>query len=262
MNASDYLQGLIANWLNGDAFPAVPGQLKIALSEANPNDDGSGFDETTGGSYARQNFTLTAPVTNEANGAASSNNAAIVFSGLPAVTATHIAIFNNAGTQMLFYGPLSAVRAVTLGDSISIPVNAVNVAFKGKFSKYLGEAIMNWCRGTSMPTAPTTLTLDLSTTDPQRDGLGISVPSGSNGYLSQTFTFDVPNFVSGTGTTVSNVDPIIFGPANTATWGSVSHAAIFSGSNMLIYGPLSVPKNVAVGEGIGFGSGSLSLVIR
>jgi len=262
MNASDYLQGLIANWINGDAFPTVPGQLKIALSEADPNDDGSGFDETTGGSYARQNITLTAPVTNEATGAVSSNNAAIVFSGLSAVTATHIAIFNNAGSQMLFYGPLSAVRTVTTGDSISIAVNAISIAFKGKYSKYLGEAVMNWCRGTTMPTAPTAITLELSTADPKRDGLSLAAPSGSNGYLAQEFEFDVPNFVSGTGTTITNVEPIIFGPAHTVSWGAISHAAIYSGVNMLIYGPLSTPKNVAIGEGIGFGAGSLSLVVR
>lgn len=262
MNASDYLQGLIANWINGDAFPAVPGQLKIALSETNPNDDGSGFDETVGGTYARQNITLTAPVTNEANGAVSSNNASIVFSGLPAVTATHVAIFNNTGTNMLFYGPLSAVRAVALGDSISIPVNAVNIALKGKFSQYLGEAVLNWLRGTSMPAAPTEIKLELSTADPLRSGAGLAAPSGSNGYVSQAFEFDVPSFLSGTGTTFANVSPIIFGPANTLSWGAISHAAVFSGANMLIYGPLSTPKSVAVGEGIGFGSGSLSLTIR
>lgn len=262
MNASDYLQGLIANWINGDAFPTVPGQLKIALSEADPNDNGSGFDETTGGSYARQNITFTSPVTNEANGAASSNNAAIVFSGLPAVTATHIAIFDNSGTNMLLFAPLTAVRAVVSGDSISFPVNSVELAFKGKMSKYLGEAVTNWLRGTSMPAAPSTIKLELSKTDPSRDGSTITTPSGSDNYASQEFTYTAPVFTLGTGTTIKNAEPIVFGPASTNSWGTITHAAVFAGSNMLVYGALAVPKIVAVGEGIGFGAESMSLVIR
>ncbi|MFM7012597.1 MAG: hypothetical protein ACKO0Z_25240 [Betaproteobacteria bacterium] len=262
MQATEYLQGLITNWLNGDDFPSVPGQLKIALSEADPTDTGSGFDETTGGSYARQNITLTAPTTNEVNGAVSSNNAAIIFSGLPTVTATHIAIFNNAGSQMLFYGPLEAVRAVVSGDSISFPANSISVAFKGVISKYLGEAVMNWARGTSMPTAPTSVKMELSKANPLRDGTGIQLPSGSDGYLSQDLVFNVPVFASGTGTTITNAEPIIFGPASTTAWGSITYAAAYAGSNMLFYGPLAATKTVAVGESIGFAAESLSLLVR
>lgn len=262
MQATDYLQDLIAEWLGGVNFPTVPGQLKIALSEADPTDNGSGFDETTGGSYARQNITFTLPVTNEANGAASSNNAAIVFSGLPAVTATHIAIFDNAGTNMLLYAPLSAVRTVISGDSISFPVNSIELAFKGKMSKYLGEAVTNWLRGTSMPSAPASIKLELSTTNPQRDGMSISTPSGSDNYASQEFTYTAPVFTPGSGTNIKNAEPIVFGPAVTNSWGTITHAAVYAGSNMLIYGPLAAPKSVAVGEGIGFGAESMSLVIR
>lgn len=262
MQATDYLQGLIANWLGGDDFPSVPGQLKIALSEADPTDNGSGFDETTGGSYARQNITFTAPVTNESNGAASSNNAAIVFSGLPAVTATHIAIFDNSGSNMLLFAPLSAIRTVTSGDSISFPVNSIELAFKGKMSKYLGEAVTNWLRGTAMPTAPTTIKLELSTANPLRDGTAIAAPSGSDGYLAQEFTYTAPAFTPGSGTAIKNADPIVFGPAVTNSWGTITHAAVYAGSNMLIYGALAAPKSVAIGEGIGFGAESMSLVIR
>ncbi len=262
MQATEYLEGLVADWLSGSAFPAVPGQLRLALSEANPGDDGAGFDEVTGGSYARQNITLTAPTTNEANGAVSSNTASIVFSGLPTTTATHVAIFDNAGTNMLLYGSLSAIRSVTAGDSISFAANVISVAFKGKYSKYLGEAIMNWLRGTSMPAAPASIKFELSTVDPLRDATGFTPPSGGAGYVAQTFEFDAPQFVNGTGTSIANVDPIIFGPA-TASWGVVSHAAVYSvGGDMLLYGPLAVPKTVGNGEGMGFSAGSLSLLIR
>jgi len=262
MNMSEYLQGIVADWVSGAAFPSVPGQLKIALSEANPVDDGSGFDEVVGGTYARQDITFTAPVTNEANGAVSTNTAAIAFTGLSTTTATHVAIFDNAGTNMLWFGPLSAVRAVTAGDTISIPANAVTLALKGRMSKYLGEAIINWHRGTAMPTAPVSLVVDLSRADPLRDNSGINKPSAGDAYVAQTIEFTTPSFVSGTGTTISNIDPIVY-PDSTATWGLLTHCAVYTiGGNLLFYGALSSSKSNGLGEGIGFAAGSLSIVLR
>ena len=262
MNMSEYLQGLVADWVSGSAFPAVPGQLKIALSESDPVDDASGFDEVVGGTYARQDITFTAPTTNEANGAVSSNTAAILFTGLPTTTATHAAIFDNAGTNMLWFGPLSAIRAVTAGDTISIPANAVSLALKGRMSKYLGEAVINWLRGTAMPTAPVSLVLEISRADPLRDATGFNPPSAGDAYVAQAMEFTAASFLSGTGTTIKNIDPVVF-PAATATWGTITHAAVFTiGGQLLFYGALGSPKTVGVGAGIGFAADSLTLVLR
>jgi hypothetical protein len=262
MKATEYMEGLLADWLSGEVFPAVPGTLKIALSETDPGDDGNGFDEVTGGSYARQNLTFAAPTTNESNGAATSNTAPIVFSGLPATTATHIAIFDNAGVNMLFYGTLSAARAVTVGDTISIPTAGITLAVKGMFSKYLGEAIVNWLRGTAFPTAPTQVTLELSRADPLRDGTGINTPAGGDGYVAQPMSFGGATFSNGVGTTIRNADAILYGPA-TASWGTLSHAAVYhNNGNMLLYGPLAVARTVPSGNGIGFAQNTLAVLLR
>jgi hypothetical protein len=261
MQATEYFEGLVANWLDGNAFPTVPGQLKLALSDANPEDDGTGFSEITGGSYARQNISFAAPTTNEANGAVTTNTAAINFAGLPTTTATHIAIFDSAGTNMLFYGELSAVRAVTIGDTISIGAGAISLAFKGMFSKYLGEALIGWLRGTSMPTAPTEVRAELSIADPLRDASGFTPPTGGS-YEAEPIAFGTPSFTNGIGTTIANAEAIIFGPA-TGNWGSITHVALYhNNNNMLFYGPMAVPKTVNSGNGMGFSLGTLSLLIR
>lgn len=261
MQATEYFEGLIANWLDGTAFPAVPGQLKIALSDTDPLDDGTGFSEIVGGSYARQNITFAAPTTNEVNGAVTTNTAVINFAGLPTTSATHIAIFDNAGTNMLFHGPLSAVRSVTVGDTISIGAGAVTLAFKGMFSKYLGEALIGWLRGTSMPTAPTQVRVELSRANPLRDASAFDPPAGAN-YEARALAFNTPTFSNGVGTTLTNAEALIFGPAS-GSWGSITHAALYhNNNNMLFYGPLAVPKTVSSGNGMGFALGTLSLLIR
>lgn len=261
MQATEYFEGLIAGWLDGDAFASVPGQLKIALSDADPEDDGTGFSEITGGSYARQNISFAAPTTNEVNGALTTNTAAINFTGLPSTSATHIAIFDNAGTNMLFYGELSAVRAVTIGDTISIGAGAITLAMKGMMSKYLGEALIGWLRGTTMPTAPTEVRVELSRANPLRDASAFDPPSGGS-YEAEVLTFGALSFTNGVGTTLANAEAIIFGPA-TGNWGAISHAAIYHNNNsMLFYGPLAVTKTVTSGNGLGFAAGTLSLLIR
>lgn len=261
MQATEYFEGLIAAWLDGTAFPTVPGQLKIALSDADPEDDGTGFSEISGGSYARQNISFAAPTTNESNGAVTTNTAVINFTGLPTTSATHIAIFDSAGTNMLFYGELSAVRAVTIGDTISIGAGAVALAMKGMMSKYLGEALIGWLRGTSMPTAPTEVRIELSRANPLRDASAFDPPSGGS-YEAEVLAFGSPSFTNGVGTTLANAEPIIFGPA-TGNWGSITHAALYhNNNNMLFYGPLAVAKAVTSGNGMGFSLGTLSLLIR
>jgi hypothetical protein len=235
--------------------------LKIALSDADPEDDGTGFSELTGGSYARQNISFSAPTTNEANGAVTTNTAAINFTGLATTTATHIAIFDSGGTNMLFYGELSAVRSVTTGDTISIGAGQIALAFKGMISKYLGEALIGWLRGTSMPTAPTEVRLELSRANPLRDASAFDPPTGNN-YSPVAVAFGTPSFTNGVGTTIANAEAIIFDAAS-GSWGSITHGALYhNNNNMLFYGPLAAAKTVTSGNGLGFSIGTLSLLIR
>lgn len=52
-------------------------------------------------------------------------------------------------------------------------------------SVYLGDALINWLKGTSMPTEPTTVTLSLWDGDPDSGGTEVT---GTNGLARQTLT--------------------------------------------------------------------------
>lgn len=260
MFASQYLEGLVAGWLRGDNFPADPASLELALSTANPTDTGGGLAEPANLGYARQAVTLSAPVTNDVSGAVTSNSNAIEFTAEGDIT--HFALLDDAD-NVLFYGPLASVRHIVEEDTITFAATTLSFALKGLYGKYLAEAVINWMRSTAMPAAPAELRFALSTANPTRDGSGILEPAGIGGYGRQLIAFDTPDPVTGTGTSIANDADIIFGPA-TATWGSITHWAIYADAteNMVLYGALSAAKQIGSGSGFGINEGAASLLIR
>ncbi len=258
-NLSQVLQGYIAGWLRGTNFPAAPASLLIALSTTNPTDTGAGITEP-GGGYARQPITFGIITSNESPGVSMSNNATIAFTSLGASVISHVAIFTVGGI-MLWYGPVSSVKAVQAGSTFNFIVGDVSVTLDGMISSYLGTAIENWMQGTTMPSASTSLLLALSSSDPLRTGLGITRPSGSAGYADQPLTLGAPVFTSGTGTVLLNNTPAIFATA-TATW-NVAYNAVFdsTGTTMFLYGSLTVPQVILPGGGIGAAINSYSLLV-
>lgn len=261
MNISAYLENKIAAWIRSSTFPSAPTSLTVALSSADPTDDGSGLVEPTDLGYARQTVTFGSITTTEPDGSAMSNSAGIVFTGTALGVVTHAAIFDNTG-HMLFYGPLDVARDVINNDTVSFAATVIRITLAGAFSKYLAEAILSWVRGTTMPAAPVSLLLAISTASANRDALGIAEPSG-HGYARQVIAFGAPSETVGIGTQIANSANIIFGPNTISAWGIITSWALFGvAGNLLAYGQLAVPKNVTVGAGFGIGAGALSLLIR
>jgi plastocyanin len=78
----------------------------------------------TGGSYARQTIAFDA-----ASSGSISNNAAISFTGMPACTVVGVEIWDNAGTpKRLAYGPLTASRTVSAGDTVQFASSSVTLS--------------------------------------------------------------------------------------------------------------------------------------
>jgi hypothetical protein len=261
MYATQYLEGKVAAWLRGTDFPTAPSSLKLALSTADPTDTGANLTEPVNGEYARQTIVFSAPVTNDASGTTTSNNAQILFSASGDIT--HFAVLDNAD-NVLLYGPMAAVRNISDVDSVTFAAATLQFAFKGLYSKYLAEAVVNWIRGTAMPSAPASLDFALSTSDPKRDGSGIAEPNSSTGnYDRQAVTFGAPTQTAGVGTSLPGTNELLFGPATDAPWGSISHWAIFDPSdNQLLQGAFSNAKTVPVGQGYGLNAGAVSFLIR
>lgn len=108
---SNYLENkLLDHTLNVAAF-TQPSSLQLSLHTADPGEDGSTA-EVTGGSYARQAITFAA-----ASAGVSSMSNSPSFTDMPACTVSHIAIWDNTGTNCLFYGALSASKTVNAGDT-------------------------------------------------------------------------------------------------------------------------------------------------
>jgi len=90
---------------------------------ANGSDSAAGT-EVTGGSYARQTITFDA-----ASSGSIANNAAISFTGMPACTVVGIEIYDSAGSpKRLAYGPLTASRTVTSGDTVQFASSAITLS--------------------------------------------------------------------------------------------------------------------------------------
>ena len=114
---SNYLENkIIDHMLRNQAF-TPPSTLYLALYTDDPTDADTGT-EVSGGSYARQSFTLTA-----ASGGASSNSADITFPQATADwgTITHVGIRDAAtGGNLLMHSALDASKTVNNGDIFKI----------------------------------------------------------------------------------------------------------------------------------------------
>jgi hypothetical protein len=79
----------------------------------------------TGGSYARQNITLTSST----GGSGVSNDADILFTGMPACTVVGIEIWDSAGSPVrLWHGPLAANKTLSAGDELKLAASDVDLS--------------------------------------------------------------------------------------------------------------------------------------
>lgn len=119
-NLPDIIENQLLDALVGTASYTVTTPIKLALVTANGSDSAAGT-EVTGGSYARQTIAFDA-----ASGGSIDNNAAISFTGMPACTVVGIEFYDNAGSpKRLAYGPLTASRTVTSGDTVQFASGAI-----------------------------------------------------------------------------------------------------------------------------------------
>ena len=125
-----------------------------------------------------------------------------------------------------------------------------------EFSNYSENLIINaLLRGQNI-TAPTTVYIGLFTSDPTDAGTGNEVSGGS--YARQSATFDAPS----NGLTQNSSD--VTWPAATASWGTVTHAAVFdasTGGNMLFHSALEVSKIIDESDVFKFATGNFTVTV-
>jgi len=100
--------------------------IYVALSRANPGDDGSGIDEPSGNNYARVNHNTW----DAASGGATENNGAITFPQASAAwgTVTHFFMADASSSgNYLFYGALDNSRNIGQNDTPSFADGALDI---------------------------------------------------------------------------------------------------------------------------------------
>jgi len=123
---STYMQEQIADFTKGTAIDAAPAGLLLALSTANPLDDGSGIAEPIGLGYARQAILFGAYLSTNGIGTVMSGPTVdLIYTAVGGAwgTITHWAVFrSDGGGEMMYHGAVSATK--TIGDGDSFVANA------------------------------------------------------------------------------------------------------------------------------------------
>ncbi len=121
-------------------------------------------------------------------------------------------------------------------------------------SNYLENAVLNHVLRNTAYTQPASLHVGLFTAAPSDTGGGTEVTGGA--YARQAATFGAASNGSS-----SNTADLTF-PVATASWGTVSHLAIFdaaTGGNLLWHGALSESKAIATNDQFKITTGNLTL---
>lgn len=139
--ATNYLENKLVDQIFRNVAYSFPTTLYIGLFTAAPSDTGGGT-ECSGGNYARKDVvcnTTNWAATNAAGSTANpssgtsgttSNNGVITFNTPNADwgTVTHFGIFDaSTSGNLLFWGALSASKAVYNGDAVSIQISQLQV---------------------------------------------------------------------------------------------------------------------------------------
>ena len=121
---SNYLETKVLDYVLRDTADWAPTAVYLSLPTADPTDAGTGA-ECSGGSYARQAITFNAA---HATNGTIDNSSVEEFTNMPACTVTHIGIWDAASSgNLLFYGAVTASKAVGAGDTISLSAGSLDI---------------------------------------------------------------------------------------------------------------------------------------
>jgi hypothetical protein len=120
-----FFRDAVLNTLRGMNITA-PATIYVALHTADPGVAGDA-NEVTGGSYARQAATFSAPADN-GGGRAVVNDATVEFPGMPALTVTHLSLKSAlSGGDNLYRDEVPVPQAVNANGVVRLPAGSIVV---------------------------------------------------------------------------------------------------------------------------------------
>lgn len=138
MGAIDVQEQAIANsQFGGGATTWAPATWFVGLSTTTPNDDGTGFTEPSGGSYARVSVTNNStnwPAATTSSGVTSKANGTVIQFSNPTGTwglVTYWGLFSaSSGGSPLYFNPLDASISPKSGNSpVQFDIGALVLTF-------------------------------------------------------------------------------------------------------------------------------------
>lgn len=253
----DYLEDEIIDHVLKVGSFGVPSDIYVALSTADPTDDGSGLAEPSGNGYARvQSNSWDAAVER-----GSQNTNLIQFPTATGAwgTITHWTLMDAvSGGNMLIYGSFAVSRAVANGQTFTIAAGEIDVSFNsGGASTYLAHAVLDHVLKTTPYTQPTNIYVALTTTIPTDSMSGSSIEEPPTNYARVLHN----SWVAASGGISSNNGAIAFVEATT-DWGTIVGLALvdaLTGGNVLLHGELDTSQDLVIADTVSFQDGELDV---
>lgn len=238
----------------------VPANIYIALSTADPTEDGSGIAEPVGNGYARV-------VCNTWDAAASraiENTGAVEFPEAEGSWGeiTHFAIFDAiTGGNFLAHGDLTTPKTIGSGDNASFGAGAIDIIWAvGGFSDYLANKLLDHIFKTTPYSQPTNIYVAVTTAAIEDSDTGTTITEpGENYARKQHEAYDA----AAAGAS-ENTGEITFVTADGDGWGTITHFALVDAltlGNILFHAAMDVPRNIGTGDTVQFEDGEMNLTV-
>ncbi|MGB2787845.1 MAG: hypothetical protein WBC13_00785 [Dokdonella sp.] len=260
---SNYLANeLLDHVFNAAYTPAAT--VYLALSTANPTDDGSGMAEPSGNGYARQAITF---------GAAASRR--VTQSGVVTFpiatgawgTVTHWAVFDaSTAGNMLAHGDWSVAKSIVANNTPSAASGEVwiEVSAGGEMSTTLAHNLLNLAfRNVAYAKPATYVGMATATLTETTTGSTVTEPSG-NGYARTQVNINggaAPAWALAASRQVVNGGAVSL-PAATGAWGTVVAsfiASAVSGGDILFFDNGTTDQAVASGDTMQFAASAITV---
>jgi hypothetical protein len=236
---SDYLEDKLLDHVFKTTAFSQPAGIFVALSTADPTDDGSGIAEPSGGGYARvqsDNWDVAASRATE-------NTDTITF---PAATdnwgtITHFAIFDAITSgNMLAHGALSASQAVTPGNIVSFSAGGIDVSVTaGAMSDYLANELLDHVFLTGAFSVPSNIYVGFTSAAVTDSDTGSTITEISGNNYARTV---MNAWDASSGGATENTNVITF-PTASGTWLEITDMVATDASsagNLLFYATVPV----------------------
>jgi len=250
---------LLDHVLKNDAF-AVPANIYIALSTADPLDTGAGVAEPSPpNGYAR----VACNVWDAAASRAIANTGAIEFAEATGDwgTITHFAIFDAlTGGNFLAHGDLAVSKTIGDGDNASFAAGDIDISFNtGGVSDYLANKLLDHVFKTASFSQPTNIFVALATATIGDSDTGSTITEPGENYARKGHDA----YDAAAAGASENTGVITFITA-TAAWGTVTYVALIDAltvGNILFYAALDESKAIGNGDTAKFNDGALDFTM-